>query len=73
MDQIGLDEDQIAQIDAIREAAMQAVQEATSREEVRAILDQMREDIMAVLTEEQIAALQECRDAQSHRHQGNRP
>ena len=71
MDQIGLDEDQIAQIDAIREAAMQAVKEAESREEVRTILDQMREDIMAVLTEEQAAALQECRDARSHRQQGN--
>lgn len=70
LDQIGLDEDQIAQIDAIRDAAMEAVKETEDREEVRAILDQMREDIMAVLTPEQVEALQECRDAQSHRQQG---
>ena len=67
MDQIGLTEEQIAEIDAIRQAAMDAVQQAETREEVRAILDQMREDMMDVLTDEQIAALEECRDAQSNR------
>lgn len=70
MDQIGLDEAQMEQIDAIRDTAMAAVQEAEDREEVRAILDQMREDMMAVLTPEQAAALEECRDASSHRHNG---
>jgi Spy/CpxP family protein refolding chaperone len=63
MDQIGLTQEQIDAMDAIRELAMQAVQEAQSRQEVREILDQMREDVMAVLTDEQLAALQECRDA----------
>ena len=67
MNQIGLDEDQIAEIDAIRQAAMEAVQQAETREEVRAIMNQMREDMMAVLTPDQITALEECRDAQSNR------
>ena len=67
MNQIGLGEDQIAEIDAIRQAAMEAVQQAETREEVRAIMNQMREDMMAVLTPDQITALEECRDAQSHR------
>jgi Spy/CpxP family protein refolding chaperone len=68
MDQIGLTEEQIAAIDAIREAALEAVKEAQGRDEVRAILDQMYEDMMSVLTDEQLAALQECRDAQRNRH-----
>jgi Spy/CpxP family protein refolding chaperone len=70
LDQIGLTEAQIEQIDAIRDAAMAAVQEAEDRTEVRAILDQMREDMMAVLTPEQITALEECRDANSSRRNG---
>lgn len=63
MDQIGLTQEQIDAMDAIRELAMEAVQEAQGRQEVREILDQMHEDMMAVLTDEQLAALQECRDA----------
>jgi len=70
LDQIGLTEAQIEQIDTIRDAAMAAVQEAEDREEVREILDQMREDMMAVLTPEQVTALEECRDANSHRRNG---
>ena len=70
LDQIGLTEAQIEQIDAIRDAAMAAVQEAEDRTEVRVILDQMREDMMAVLTPEQITALEECRDANSSRRNG---
>lgn len=64
MDQIGLTADQIAAIDALRDAAMEELKEAETREEVRAIMDQLYDDIMSVLTDEQIAALQECRDAQ---------
>lgn len=64
MDQIGLTADQIAAIDALRDAAMETLKEAETREEVRAIMDQLYEDIMSVLTDEQLAALQECRDAQ---------
>jgi Spy/CpxP family protein refolding chaperone len=71
MDQIGLTPEQIDAIDAIRQIAMQAVQEAQSRQEVREILDQMYEDMMAVLTDEQLAALQECRDAQRFRCRRN--
>jgi Spy/CpxP family protein refolding chaperone len=71
MDQIGLTQEQIDAMDAIRELAMEAVQEAQSRQEVREILDQMREDVMAVLTDEQLAALQECRDAHRPRCRRN--
>jgi len=61
MDKIDLTPEQIAVIDAIREIAMEDVKEAESREEVRQILDQMYQDIMDVLTDEQLEALQECR------------
>lgn len=64
MDKIDLTPEQIALIDAIREIAMEDVKEAESREEVRQILDQMYQDIMDVLTDEQLEALQGCRDAQ---------
>ena len=73
MEQIGLTEEQIAVIDAIREAAMQAISEAETREEVRQILNQMHDDIMAVLTAEQLAALQECRDANRRPRPGPGP
>lgn len=65
MDQINLTEDQIAQIDAIHKAAIEAAKLATTREEIRAIMDKMGEDIMAVLTPEQIEYLNECRDDES--------
>jgi Spy/CpxP family protein refolding chaperone len=64
LDQIGLTDEQIAAIEAIRQAAMEALKDAETREEVREIMDQMYQDIMAVLTDDQLAALQECRDAQ---------
>lgn len=67
MDQIGLSDDQIAQIDLIRKAAMEAARLAATREEMRAIMDKMAEDTMAVLTPEQATALHECRDAKSDR------
>jgi uncharacterized protein YpuA (DUF1002 family) len=68
MDQIGLTEEQIAAMDTIRQEAMEAVKEAEGPREVRQILDQMYEDLMAVLTDDQLAALQDCRDAQRHRN-----
>lgn len=64
MDTIGLTEEQIAAMDALREAAIEALQGAQGREEVRAIMDQLYEDMMSLLTDEQLAALQECRDGQ---------
>ena len=64
MDQIDLTPVQIAAIDAARQAAMEALEEAETREEIREIMDLMHDDIMAVLDDGQIAALQECRDAQ---------
>jgi len=67
MDQIGLTEEQIAQLDAIRDAAIEAVKLAENRDEVRVIMDQMREDMMAVLTPDQVEALEACRDANGHR------
>ena len=71
MDQIGLTQEQIDAMDAVRKLAMEAVQEAQSRQEIREILDQMYEDMMAVLTDEQLAVLQECRDAQRFRCRRN--
>ncbi|UCG48680.1 MAG: hypothetical protein JSU94_02675 [Phycisphaerales bacterium] len=68
MDQIGLTPEQVEAIDAIRQAALEALKDARGPREVRAILDQMYEDMMAVLTDEQLEALQECRDAQRNRH-----
>ena|GEM_PF-4426871 len=67
MDQIGLTPEQVAAIDAIRQAALEDLKDARGPREVRAILDQMYEDTMAVLTDEQLEALQECRDAQRNR------
>jgi len=67
INKIGLNENQIAEIDLIRKAAMEAAKLATTREEVRAIMDKMAEDTMAILTDEQVTALQECRDAKSDR------
>ncbi len=67
MDQIDLTEEQIATIDEIRQAAMEAIKQTSDRRQIRRILDQMYEDTMAVLTDEQLEALQACRDAQRHR------
>jgi Spy/CpxP family protein refolding chaperone len=64
MENIGLTEEQIAAMSALREAAIAALEEAQGQEEVRAILDQLYEDMMSLLTDEQLAALQECRDGQ---------
>jgi len=64
MDNIGLTEEQIATMDALREAAIAALDEAEGQEEVRAIMDQLYEDMMSLLTDEQLAALEECRDGQ---------
>ncbi|MBN2270774.1 MAG: hypothetical protein JXN61_09185 [Sedimentisphaerales bacterium] len=66
MENIGLTEEQIAAMQALREAAIAALEDAQGQEEVRAILDQLYEDMMSLLTDEQLAALQECRDAQRH-------
>jgi len=64
MDTIGLTEQQIADMQALREAAIADLQEAQGQEEVRAIMDQLFEDMMGLLTDEQVAALEECRDGQ---------
>ena len=66
MENIGLTEEQIAAMDALREVAIAALEEAHGQEEVRAIMDQLYEDMMSLLTDEQLAALQECRDGQRH-------
>ena len=68
MDQVGLTEEQIAAMDTIRQDAMAAVKEAETRREICQIMDQMHDDLMAVLTDDQLEALQECRDAQRRRH-----
>lgn len=64
MDTIGLTDEQIAVMDGLREAAIEALQGAQGQEEVRAIMDQLHEDMMSLLTDEQLAALEECRDGQ---------
>jgi len=64
MENIGLTEEQIAAMDALREAAIAALEEAQGQDEVRAIMDQLYEDMMSLLTDEQLAALEECRDGQ---------
>jgi uncharacterized protein YpuA (DUF1002 family) len=64
MNQIGLTAEQIAAIDALRDVAMEELKEAETREEVRAIMDRLYDDIMSMLTNEQLEALQACRDAQ---------
>ncbi len=64
MDTIGLTEEQIAEMQALREAALEALQKAQGQEKVRAIMDQLYEDMMDVLTDDQLAALEECRDGQ---------
>ncbi len=68
MEQIGLTEEQVALMDEIRAAAADLLATAETREEVRAIMDQMYDDLMAVLTERQLAALQDCRDTQRLQH-----
>lgn len=73
MDQIDLTPEQIVEIDAIRQAAMAELETAETREEIRAIINQMSEDIMAVLTVDQLAALEECRDGQRHRWRYQEP
>jgi len=65
MDTIGLSAYQIEQIESIRKAAIEAAKQAETRDEIRAIMDKMAEDTMAVLTPEQVEALNECRDAKS--------
>lgn len=45
----GLTEDQTAQIDAIREAAKKAMEAAETKEERRAIMQKMREDMRALM------------------------
>ena len=64
MHAIGLTEEQIADMDVLREIALAQLEEAEGQEEVRAIMDQLHEDMMALLTDEQLAALEECRDSQ---------
>lgn len=64
LENIGLTEEQIAAMDALREAAIAALEDAQGQEEVRAIMDQLYEDMMSLLTDEQLAALEECRDGQ---------
>jgi Spy/CpxP family protein refolding chaperone len=66
MENIGLTEEQIAAMHALREAAIAALEEAQGQEEVRAIMDQLYEDMMSLLTDEQLAALENCRDGQRH-------
>ena len=68
MDQIGLTPEQEDQMDAIRRDAMELLETAETREEIREIMNQMHEDLMSVLTDEQLAELQECRDAQRRHH-----
>jgi len=64
MDTIGLTEEQIAAMDALREAAIAALEGAEGQEEVRAIMDRLYEAMMDLLTDDQLAALEECRDGQ---------
>jgi Spy/CpxP family protein refolding chaperone len=62
LETIGLTQDQINLIEEIRAAALDLIAQAETREEIRAIMEQMQDDIMSILTEEQVTALQECRD-----------
>lgn len=72
MDRIDLTDRQIAIMDEIRAASMELLETAETREEIRAVMDMMREDLMEVLNEEQVAALEKCRDAQRDRKQMER-
>ena len=68
MEQIGLTQEQLQAMEQIRLTAMEAVRNAVQdRDRVRQILNQMHDDMMSVLTDEQLEALEECRNTQRHR------
>ena len=60
--QLDLTEEQQAKIDSIRAAAREAAQDAETREERQQIFERMRNAIEDVLTEEQLAKLEKCRE-----------
>lgn len=72
MDRIDLTDEQIAEMDEIRAACMELMETTDTREGIRKVMDMMRQDLMEVLTGEQAAALQQCRDHQRDRPQISR-
>jgi len=73
MEQIGLTPEQTQAMEQIRLTAMDAVRNAVQdRDRVRQILNQMHDDMMSVLTDEQLQALEQCRNTQRHGGQGQK-
>ena len=70
MQQLGLSEEQKAQMEAISQEAKAAADAAATDEEKLVILEKMEEDLVAVLTEEQAGELELCR---AERRDPNRP
>jgi len=61
MEELDLTEDQQTAVDRIRERAMNAARDAETREDRRAIFEDMHEAIKGQLTEDQLADLEKCK------------